>query len=127
MPGMLELPQLALRTEAEDSKLVLSEEPMLRVRHAIVGTNYYVEVLGLRSRREVTRRVLRREDFEWVATRDLVNAPADRPGAQGAAAPAADESSGRGTHSGDASADRARRPGGYGWEGLIGLPPVCFQ
>ena len=75
MAGMLELPQIAQRDEAEAKDLVLSEEPMLRVRHAIVGTNYYVEVLGLQTRREVTRRALRREDFEWVATRDLVNQP----------------------------------------------------
>ncbi len=75
MAGMLELPQIVQRDEAEAKDLVLSEEPMLRVRHAIVGTNYYVEVLGLQTRREVTRRALRREDFEWVATRDLVNQP----------------------------------------------------
>ena len=74
MAGMLELPQIALR-EADKKNLVLREEPMLRVRHAIVGTNYYVEVLGLHGRREVTKRALRREDFEWVATRDLPNLP----------------------------------------------------
>ena len=75
MPGMLELPQIALRTDVDATRLVLSEEPMLRVRHAITGTNYYVEVLGLQTRREVTRRALRREDFEWVAAYDLVNLP----------------------------------------------------
>lgn len=75
MAGMLELPQIVQRTEAEAKNLVLTEEPMLRVRHAIVGTNYYVEVLGLHSRREVTQRALRRDSFEWVATRDLPNLP----------------------------------------------------
>jgi A/G-specific adenine glycosylase len=75
MPGMLELPQIALRGEADAKNLVLSDEPMLRVRHAIVGTNYYVEVLGLRSRREVTKRALDPERFEWVDTRKLLNVP----------------------------------------------------
>ena len=75
MAGMLELPQIAVRGEADTKDLVLSEEPLLRVRHAITGTNYYVEVLGLRTRREVTRRALRGGDFEWVGTRDLVNLP----------------------------------------------------
>ena len=75
MPGMLELPQIALRGEADEQNLVLSEEPMLRVRHAITGTNYYVEVLGLHSRRDVTRRALRRDDFEWIDTRELGNQP----------------------------------------------------
>lgn len=74
MAGMLELPQIALRGD-EGKDLVLREEPMLRVRHAIVGTNYYVEVLGLQGRREVSRRALRREDFEWIALFDLPNLP----------------------------------------------------
>jgi A/G-specific adenine glycosylase len=75
MAGMLELPQIAQRSEADAKDLILSEEPMLRVRHAIVGTNYYVEVLGLQTRRDVTRRALRREDFEWFDTRELPNLP----------------------------------------------------
>ena len=44
MPGMLELPTLH---EAPES------EPMLRLRHAIVGTNYYAEVFGFSSAQEV--------------------------------------------------------------------------
>ena len=46
MPGMLELPPLGSAPEAE---------PMLRLRHAIVGTNYYAEVFGMKNRQEVQR------------------------------------------------------------------------
>lgn len=80
MPGMLELPQLQIASEAHDSgdspaDLTLREEPVLRVRHAIVGVNYYVEVLALSRRHEVRRRALRQNGFQWVATRELMNKP----------------------------------------------------
>ena len=78
MAGMLELPQmqrLADDAESTGAPLVLLQEPVLRVRHAIVGTNYYVEIMALSGRRELTRRALRRDGFEWVATRDLINRP----------------------------------------------------
>ena len=75
MAGMLELPQIALRDDADEKHLVLSEEPMLRVRHAITGTNYYVEVLGLQGRRAVNKRALRHEDFEWIGTGELPYKP----------------------------------------------------
>lgn len=79
MAGMLELPQL--QQGAEDAQglaggtLLLREEPVLRVRHAIVGINYYVEVLALPNRREIRKRALRKDDFEWVPTRELVKRP----------------------------------------------------
>ena len=72
MAGMLELPQLAQPSEGE---LVLTEQPMLRVRHAIVGTNYYVEVYGVNQKRQVARRVLRDEDYEWIRTTHLGEVP----------------------------------------------------
>lgn len=37
MPGMFELPPLPLDA-------VVGREPILRVRHAITGTNYYVQI-----------------------------------------------------------------------------------
>ncbi len=77
MPGMLELPQLQAGEEqgADASTLLLREEPVLRVRHAIVGTNYYVEVLALTTRREVRKRALRNDNLEWVPARELGNLP----------------------------------------------------
>lgn len=39
MPGMLELPPLPMDSVAD-------REPMLRLRHAITNTNYYVEIYG---------------------------------------------------------------------------------
>lgn len=80
MPGMLELPQLMALDENgeeghEQSELILREEPVLRVRHAIVGTNYYVEVLALHSRREVKKRALRSKGFQWIAAREFENKP----------------------------------------------------
>jgi A/G-specific adenine glycosylase len=75
MAGMLELPQLQRADDEEESVLSLSEEPVLRVRHAIVGTNYYVEILGMPNRRETTKRSLRKEDFTWETITNLVNLP----------------------------------------------------
>ena len=46
MPGMLELPMLHASP---------ASEPMLRLRHAIVGTNYYAEVFGIKTRQQVHR------------------------------------------------------------------------
>jgi A/G-specific adenine glycosylase len=74
MAGMLELPQLSMEADSEES-LVLSEEPVLRVRHAIVGTNFYVEILGVPKRRETARLALRREDMEWASTHQLATLP----------------------------------------------------
>ncbi|MGI4854599.1 MAG: A/G-specific adenine glycosylase [Janthinobacterium lividum] len=82
MPGMLELPQVEGPEEGEPEadrdaqpSLVLRQEPVLRVRHAIVGTNYYVEVLALPGRREVKKRALRSDGLQWVHTRELAHRP----------------------------------------------------
>ena len=75
MADMLELPQLHIPEGLDEEILELREEPVLRVRHAIVGTNYYVEVMALTTHREVLKRSLSREGMEWVKTRDLLNLP----------------------------------------------------
>lgn len=84
MPGMLELPQIhgpaenAEDMEADDQAppdLVLREEPVLRVRHSMVGTNYYVEVLALPTQREVGKRALRSDGLQWVPARELAYKP----------------------------------------------------
>ena len=49
MPGMLELPPLPMDCVAE-------REPMLRLRHAITNTNYYVEIFAETDSRERTLR-----------------------------------------------------------------------
>jgi A/G-specific adenine glycosylase len=75
MANMLELPQLAMAGEDGVTPFELVSEPVLRVRHAIVGTNYYVEIMAMGQRREVARNALRRDGFEWVLTTDLINQP----------------------------------------------------
>lgn len=74
MPGMLELPELR-ELPAHTDGLVLLEEPVLRVRHAITGTNYYVEVLGFANRRDVTKQALRSSGTEWHPTKSLGSLP----------------------------------------------------
>ncbi len=74
MPGMLELPQVDAQGTSEQ-RFELLQEPVLRVRHAIVGINYYVEVLALSGRREVRCRALRKDNLEWVSVRDLPGRP----------------------------------------------------
>ncbi len=100
MPGMLELPQIELdpvtdSTPKKDSRKTaekkiaaakkirskqalanrLLEEPVMRVRHAIVGTNYYAEVYALRTRRELTKQAVADGLMEWVPTARLPNLP----------------------------------------------------
>lgn len=66
MPGMLELPMLPL--DAVDAY-----EPMLRLRHSITNTNYYVEVFGDRA---LHRDVPAAEAaLTWVATTQLRELP----------------------------------------------------
>jgi len=71
MPGMYELPPLA-----QDA--VEEREPILRLRHSITNTNYYVQIYGPRSPRD---RSLRRavpaaaEDLHWVRTGRLGSLP----------------------------------------------------
>jgi A/G-specific adenine glycosylase len=72
MAGMLELPQLSAPSE---DGFALTEQPVLRLRHAITGTNYYVEVYGIHQRRNVTRRALRKDGYEWVRTTGLARQP----------------------------------------------------
>lgn len=67
MPGMLELPPLP-------QDVVQGREPLLRVRHSITITNYYVEVFAPRSSKE---RKLRQAvpvasgEMQWVRTSQL--------------------------------------------------------
>jgi A/G-specific adenine glycosylase len=71
MPGMYELPPLA-----QDA--VEEREPILRLRHSITNTNYYVQIYAPRSSRD---RALRRavpaatEDLYWVKTGRLSSLP----------------------------------------------------
>ncbi|HEY0264732.1 MAG TPA: A/G-specific adenine glycosylase [Granulicella sp.] len=71
MAGMYELPPLPLDA-------VEHREPMLRVRHSITNTNYYVQVFAPRDR---TDRSLRRavpasaDDLHWVRTSRLGSLP----------------------------------------------------
>jgi A/G-specific adenine glycosylase len=71
MPGMYELPPLP-----QDA--VQGREPMLRLRHSITNTNYYVQVFAARGPGD---RGLRRavpagkDDLEWVRTNKLGGMP----------------------------------------------------
>lgn len=71
MAGMYELPPLA-------DAVLAGREPLLRARHAITNTNYYVQVFTPRSPRD---RGLRRsvtapkESLEWVLTSTLRYVP----------------------------------------------------
>jgi A/G-specific adenine glycosylase len=71
MPGMLELPSLP-------QEVVMGREPMLRVRHSITNTNYYVQVFASRSPRDkALRRTLvgTEKSLEWVRTNRLGGLP----------------------------------------------------
>jgi A/G-specific adenine glycosylase len=71
MPGMFELPPL-------DMDVVAEREPILRVRHSITNTNYYVQIYAPVSPRD---RSLRRavpaatEDLRWTRTGRLGSLP----------------------------------------------------
>jgi A/G-specific adenine glycosylase len=71
MPGMYELPPLPLDA-------VQGREPVLRLRHAITNTNYYVQVFAARGPQD---RGLRRavpaakNDLRWVRTSRLAEIP----------------------------------------------------
>jgi A/G-specific adenine glycosylase len=67
MPGMYELPPLS-----QDA--VAGREPLLRVRHSITNTNYYVQVFAPRgSKDRALRRAVpaARTDLHWVRTSKL--------------------------------------------------------
>jgi A/G-specific adenine glycosylase len=71
MAGMLELPALP-----EES--VTGREPLLRVRHSITNTNYYVQVFAARSARDrslMKSLVGREATLEWVRTTRLGGQP----------------------------------------------------
>ncbi len=73
MAGMLELPELD--SAEDDGDLMLLPEPVLRVRHAIVGTNYYVEIYPFPTRRDLAKRARREDDMEWVRVSALATQP----------------------------------------------------
>jgi A/G-specific adenine glycosylase len=71
MAGMLELPPLP-------EEAVTGREPLLRVRHSITNTNYYVQVFASRSPRDKTlmKALMGRDDaYEWVRTTRLAGQP----------------------------------------------------
>jgi A/G-specific adenine glycosylase len=71
MAGMLELPGLP-----EES--VTGREPLLRVRHSITNTNYYVQVFAARNARDrslMKSLVGREATLEWVRTTRLGGQP----------------------------------------------------
>ena len=71
MAGMLELPPLP-------EEAVTGREPLLRVRHSITNTNYYVQVFAARSARDrsLMKSLVGREGtLEWVRTTRLAGQP----------------------------------------------------
>jgi A/G-specific adenine glycosylase len=76
MPAMFELPSLPL-------DVVGGREPVLRVRHAVTNTNYYVQVFssrrheGLRSAGEQLRRAIPKGEGElhWASVARLGGLP----------------------------------------------------
>ena len=71
MAGMYELPPLP-----QDA--IQGREPMLRLRHAITNTNYYVQIFSPRGRydRGLRRAVpAARADLQWVRTSRLLSLP----------------------------------------------------
>jgi len=71
MPGMLELPPLP-------EEVVEGREPLLRLRHSITNTNYYVQVFAPRSLRDkaLARTLAGKEaELEWVRTSRLGGQP----------------------------------------------------
>jgi A/G-specific adenine glycosylase len=71
MPGMYELPPLP-------PDAVIGREPLLRLRHSITNTNYYVQVFAARGPQD---RALRRAvpaakaDLHWTRTSKLTSVP----------------------------------------------------
>src|SRR6185369_15068184 len=71
MAGMYELPPLPIDA-------IGGREPLLRVRHSITNTNYYVQVFAPRGRddRSLRRAVpAARADLQWVRTSRLLSLP----------------------------------------------------
>ena len=75
MPGMYELPPLPL--EVSDDAMT-EREPVLRVRHAITNTSYYVRIYSPRGPEDkVLRRAVAvaKSDLHWVRTSTLPEVP----------------------------------------------------
>ncbi len=70
MAGMYELPPLPMDA-------VEGREPLLRVRHAITNTNYYVQVFAPRGRTDALEAAVpaAASDLEWVRTKVLAELP----------------------------------------------------
>jgi A/G-specific adenine glycosylase len=71
MPGMYELPPLPLDA-------VQGREPMLRLRHAITNTNYYVQIFAAQgAERDGLRRAIpaAKSDLHWMLTNRLGSLP----------------------------------------------------
>ncbi len=86
MPSMYELPPLPM-------DVVAGREPVLRVRHAITNTNYYVQSFRLAAGPTPSLAdavPTSSSALFWVTTRSLAGASAHRPRAQGAPAAGCD-------------------------------------
>ena len=71
MPGMYELPPLPMDA-------VQGREPMLRLRHAITNTNYYVQIFAAQGPEDSgLRRAIpaSKSDLHWVLTKQLGSLP----------------------------------------------------
>ena len=71
MAGMYELPPLPMDA-------VEGREPLLRVRHAITNTNFYVQIFAPQGRSDTALRAAipaAESDLEWVRTKTLANLP----------------------------------------------------
>jgi A/G-specific adenine glycosylase len=71
MAGMYELPPLPIDA-------IQGREPILRVRHSITNTNYYVQIFAPRGRQDRgLRRAVpaARADLHWVRTSRLLSLP----------------------------------------------------
>ena len=70
MPGMLELPNLPLDAVEE-------REPILRVRHSITNTNYYVQVYALRMGDRTLREAVPASQaaLDWFPVNRLAELP----------------------------------------------------
>ncbi len=75
MPDMYELPPLPLDVASDE---MTDREPVLRLRHAITNTNYYVRIFAPRGPGDKALRravPLARTDLHWVKTSSLGNLP----------------------------------------------------
>ncbi len=72
MPGMWELPALSEQARAETEM----GEPVLRIRHAITQTNFYVQVFSMDAERFRNDASLSNGDHhDWIAAGKLIEIP----------------------------------------------------